>query len=144
MTETYNPWLVAGAVLSGIAALLHVGIVIKGAAWYRFFGAGERFARAAEAGQRWQDMVTLGIAAVLGLWAAYALSGAGVLAPLPLPKLALVLITAIYLLRGLAVLPALAVAPGKVTPFLLWSSVICTVYGTVHLLGLVQVWPRLA
>ena len=138
-----NPWLLTGAVLSAIAALLHIGIIVKGASWYRFFGAGERFARAAESGERWQDVVTLGIAAVLALWSAYALSGAGVIAPLPWLKLALSLITAVYLLRGLALLPALVVARDKVTPFLFWSSVVCIGYGVFHLLGLVQVWDRL-
>lgn len=39
-----------GSGLSAIAALLHVGIIIGGPSWYRFFGAGERMARAAAAG----------------------------------------------------------------------------------------------
>lgn len=85
----------------------------------------------------------MGIACVLGTWAAYALSGAGVIAPLPLLKFALVLITGIYLLRGLLFVPALVVAKGKVTPFGVWSSIICVGYGAFHLLGLVQVWHRL-
>lgn len=140
---TPNPWLLTGAVLSALAALLHVGIIVKGASWYRFFGAGERFARAAESGERWPDVVTLGIAAVLAIWSAYALSGAGVIARLPWLKLALSLITAVYLLRGLALLPALVVARDKVTPFLFWSSIVCIGYGAFHLLGLLQVWDRL-
>jgi hypothetical protein len=143
MSESYNVSLVAGAALSAVAALLHLGIIVGGPSWYRFFGAGERFASAAAAGRWWPNVFTLGIACVLGLWAAYALSGAGVIAPLPLLKLALVLITGVYLLRGLVLVPALIVTRGKVSPFAFWSSVICLGYGAFHLLGLVQVWHRL-
>ena len=143
MPESYNAALVVSAGLSAVAALLHVGIVIGGPAWYRFFGAGEGFASAAAAGRWWPGFVTLGIAGVLGIWAAYALSGAGVLQPLPLLKPALVAITAVYLLRGLAPVPMVLAGKADLTPFLLWSSVICTAYGAAHLWGLVEVWPRL-
>jgi hypothetical protein len=144
MSENYNTLLIIGAGLSAVAALLHVGIVIGGPAWYRFFGAGERFVSAAAAGRWWPACATFGIAGVLGLWAAYALSGAGVIQPLPLLRLALVLITTVYLLRGLALVPAFLATGRKVTSFLFWSSVVCAGYGAFHLLGLVQVWSRLS
>ncbi len=139
----YNPWLLAAAALSGVAALLHVAIVFGGAPWYRFFGAGERMASAAEAGRAYPAIVTLGIALVLGLWAAYALSGAGLLAALPLLKWCLAAITGVYLLRGLAIFPLFLFAREQATPFLLWSSLICIGYGLVHLFGTVQVWHQL-
>jgi hypothetical protein len=138
-----NIVLIFGAALSTIAALLHLGIIFKGASWYRFFGAGEKFAQAAERGERWQDVITFGIAVVLFVWAAYALSGAGMIAPLPMLKLALVSITAVYLLRGLAIIPLLLFAREKATPFLIWSSLICLGFGVVHAIGLSQVWQRL-
>jgi len=143
MLSPYNTWLVVGAVLSGVAALLHVAIVFGGAPWYRFFGAGERMASAAAAGRFYPAVVTFGIALILGCWAAYALSGAGVLPALPFLKLGLATITAIYLLRGLAIIPLLVAAREKATPFLIWSSVICVGYGVVHLVGLAQVWGQL-
>jgi len=40
-----NTFLMIGAALSGLAALLHVGCILFGAPWYRFFGAGEKMAR---------------------------------------------------------------------------------------------------
>lgn len=138
-----NPWLIGGAILSGIAALLHVLIVWGGAPWYRFFGAGEAMASAAAAGRLYPAIVTLAIAAVLAGWAAYALAGAGVLPAQPWQKAALVAITAIYLLRGLAILPLLLLAREQATPFLLWSSLICLGYGIVHLIGVTQEWTRL-
>jgi hypothetical protein len=138
-----NFFLIVGAVLSAIAALLHIGIVIKGASWYRFFGAGERFAQAAERGNRFPDVITFGIAAVLAMFAAYALSGAGVIAALPKLKLVLAAITSIYLLRGIAIVPLFVFARQHVTPFLVWSSFICFGFGLVHLIGLMQVWHAL-
>jgi hypothetical protein len=141
--ESYKIWLIAGAVLSAIAGVLHLAIILGGASWYRFFGAGERMALAAEAGQLYPAVVTLGVAAVLLAWAAYALSGAGVILLLPLLKPALVAITAVYLLRGLVLVPALLIKAGPATPFAIWSSLICLVYGVVHLLGVAQGWQRL-
>ncbi len=135
-----NTPLVIAACLSAIAALLHVGIVVGGAPWYRFFGAGERMASAAAAGRVYPSIVTLGIATVLALWSAYALSGAGVIEPLPLLRWALITITAIYLARGLAIVPLLVFARSRSTPFLVWSSLVCIGFGAVHLLGLSQVW----
>jgi hypothetical protein len=138
-----NPLLTLGALLSAIAAVLHVCIVFKGASWYRFFGAGESFAVAAEQGKFWPPAITLGIALVLFSWSAYALSGAGLMRPLPLLPLALLAITGVYLLRGAVLIPLLLFARSKATPFLVWSSVVCLIYGIVHAVGLAQVWPRL-
>lgn len=144
MTEApVNLPLLVGSILSAVAALLHGGIIVGGASWYRFFGAGERMARAAGAGRAYPAVVTSLIAAVLALWSAYAASGAGLLGPLPLLKPALMAITGIYLLRGLVLVPLLTLARSKSTPFMMWSSVICLGYGSIHLVGLVQVWNRL-
>ena len=143
MSIPYNTWLIVAACLSAIAALLHVAIIVGGAQWYRFFGAGERMALAAAAGRWYPAIVTSGIAVVLSVWAAYALSGAGVIQALPLLKLGLSVITAIYLVRGLAIVPLVLFSREKTTPFLLWSSAICCGYGVVHLFGLTQAWSML-
>ena len=106
MTELpRNPWLIAGGVLSTAAALLHLAIIAGGPDWYRFFGAGERMARMAELGLLRPALITLGIAAILAVWAAYAFAGAGLIRRLPLMRTALLAITAIYLLRGLVLDP---------------------------------------
>jgi len=143
MLANHNSWLIVAAVLSAVAALLHIAIVFGGAPWYRFFGAGERMASAAEAGRAYPAIVTLGIAVVLALWAAYALSGAGVLSTLPFLKWCLAAITGIYLLRGLAIFPLFLFVREQTTPFLVWSSVICMGYGVVHLVGIISVWNQL-
>ena len=65
------------------------------------------------------------------------------LAGVPLLKWGLAAITAIYLVRGLAIVPVLVFARAQATPFLVWSSIICIGYGVVHLVGMVQVWNQL-
>jgi hypothetical protein len=138
-----NAWLLAAAALSAIAAALHIGCIVFGATWYRFFGAGERMARMAEAGDWRPAVITSGIVVVLSVWALYALSGAGAIAQLPLLRAGLCTITAVYLLRGAAgALHAAFLAPSDVS-FWWWSSAICLGFGLVHLFGLIQTWPRL-
>lgn len=143
MADQYNMALLVGAGLSLLAALMHVGVIMVGPSWYRLFGAGERFVRAAQAGRWFPALVTAGIALVLTAWAAYALSAAGVIEPLPLLRPALCAITLVYLLRGLLGPLALA-GTGRSRRFIVVSSAICLAYGLVHLLGLVQVWGTLA
>ena len=141
LEDTRNTFLIAGAVLSALAAALHVGCIVFGAPWYRFFGAGERMAQMAIAGSWYPLVVTAAIASVLTGWSLYALSAAGVIRVLPLLRPALCVITAIYLSRGLVILPLVVL--GKSTPFWWWSSLICLFIGAVHLVGLAQVWARL-
>ncbi len=138
----YNIPLIIAASLSAVASLLHVGIIFGGAPWYRYFGAGERMAAAATAGRYYPTVVTSVIAFVLALWAAYALSCAGVFRALPLNMLVLCIITSVYLFRGLIVIPLFMFKRVRATQFVIWSSVICFTIGAVHLLGLSQVWQR--
>jgi len=138
-----TPWLVAGGVLSLAASLLHLAIIAGGPDWYRFFGAGEQMARMAERGNWRAAAITVGIAAILAVWAAYAFSGAQVIAQLPLLRTALVAITAIYMLRALVLLHALVFMPKALTPFLIWSSLIVLVYGIVYAIGTWRAWPAL-
>lgn len=143
MTPHGNKWLVIGGWLSVVAALLHVGCIFGGGDWYRFFGAGEELARADEAGSWMPAILTAGIALVLFVWAAYAFSGAGHIRRLPLLRTALVIISAIYLLRGLFIIPVL-LEPQMRVPFNIWSSLIVLIYGIIYALGTRQAWPRLA
>ncbi len=139
-----NRLLVFGGTLSTIAALLHVAIIIGGPRWYRFFGAGEELAAMAENGA-WDPVVlTFGIAGVLMIWALYAFSGAGLIRRLPFLKVGLVIISAIYLIRGTVFIPAYIVKPEIVDEFLVWSSIICLVYGSAYAMGTKQVWKKLS
>jgi hypothetical protein len=142
-----NLLIIAGT-LNFLAAALHIGVIFGGPAWYRFFGAGEALALMAEKGSWKPTIITLAIAAVLFLWAAYAWSGAGLIPNMPLPKLALSAITTIYLIRGAGGLIAPFVTDHpqvkeNSTAFWIWSSVICLVIGVIHLFGVVAIWSNL-
>lgn len=139
-----NPWLVAGGVLSGLAAILHLAVIAGGPAWYRFFGAGEGMARMAERGMIEPVLITLGIVAILAIWAVYAFAGAGLIRRLPLMRTALVAISAVYLLRGLILVPMLAFRPERVDAFTIWSSLIVLVYGIFYAVGTWRAWPALS
>lgn len=143
MDRTRSIFLVIGATLSALAALLHLGCIAFGAPWYRFLGAGEQMAQMDLAGHWYPTVATLVIATMLLVWSLYALSGAGVIRKLPLTRLALCAITCVYLLRGVAFAPLMAYFPGNSTAFWVWSSAICLAFGVVHLVGLRQVWTRL-
>jgi len=139
-----NPWLIAAGVLSAAAALLHLAVIAGGPDWYRFFGAGEGMARMAEQGMARPALITLGIVAILAAWAAYAFAGAGLIRRLPLMRTALVAITAVYLLRGLVLVPLLALHPGRADAFAVWSSLIVLGYGLVYAIGTWRAWPALS
>lgn len=141
--------LVAGGVLAGVVSLLHVAIIVGGPGWYRFFGAGERMARLAARGSIYPTLVTAGIAAVLGAWALYALSGAGVVRRLPLLRLALPLIALVYLARGVLGVPAVLFVDDPYAnelrarmTFMVVSSVVCVFLGLCYAAGAAAVWKR--
>ena len=137
-------WLLVGGWLSVAAAFLHIACIFGGPGWYRFFGAGEAMARAAARGDWRPTLITLGIAATLLVWAAYAFSGAGWLPRLPLLGIGLIVITAIYLLRGLLFVPVNLVRRTHSAEFALWSSAIVLVFGAVHAAGTSKAWGYLA
>lgn len=144
MKPARNPALVIGGWLSVAAALLHIACIIGGPDWYRFLGAGEAMATMAEQGSMTPTLLTLGITAILAIWAAYAFSGAGLLPRLPILRTGLVVISTIYLLRGLVLIPALVINRGDVLPFVLWSSLIVLIYGLAYTIGTWAAWPSLS
>lgn len=139
-----NRFLVAGGFLSAAAAALHLAVIAGGPEWYRFFGAGDELADLAAQGSWIPALTTVGIAAVLAIWSAYAFSGAGVIPRLPLARTALILISGIYLLRGLVLVPALMFNGGAVAPFVFWSSLIVLIYGLVYAVGTWTAWRALS
>ncbi|WP_262694442.1 hypothetical protein [Kordiimonas aquimaris] len=138
-----NIFLVIAGILSAFAALLHVGCIYFGAPWYRFFGAGEQMATLAEQGSMQPALITSGIVVVLSIWAVYAFSAAGLILRLPLVRTALVLITLVYLARGVGGLFLISSPMGRTPEFWVWSSAICLLFGLVHLVGLKQQWVNL-
>ena len=138
-----NVFLLIGAALSAIVATLHIGCIIFGAPWYRFFGAGEKMAILAEKGSFQPTIITSFIVVVLFIWSLYALSGAGLIAKLPLIRWVLSAITCIYLIRGILGFFLITNPLGRSPEFWFWSSAICLSFGIIHLVGLKQVWQNL-
>lgn len=143
MFITGSEALVLGASLSAIAALAHIACIFAGAPAYRLLSAGERMARAAQAGKRQPTLITLALSSVLLVWAAYALGAAGVIDLLPLSKLVLPVIVAVYLGRAVAFPLLKPTFPENSNTFWLVSSGICLFIGVVHLYGLTAVWSGL-
>lgn len=139
-----STWLIVGGWLSVAAALLHIACIFGGPDWYRFFGAGEGMARAAARGDLRPTLITLAIGAILLIWAAYAFSGAGSLPRPPLLRTGLIVITAIYLLRGLLFVPLHLWRPQHSDSFAIWSSLIVFCYGAVYAMGTFKAWRHLA
>ncbi len=144
MNPPRNPWLIVGGCLSLTAALLHVAVIAGGPDWYRFFGAGEEMARAAEQGRWMPHLITSAIVALLAAWALYAFAGAGLIRRLPLMRTALVVIVLIYLARGLLIIPVMMKFSLGEAPFDYWSSLIVLVYGIAYAVGTWRAWPYLS
>jgi putative oxidoreductase len=129
-------FLVLAATLNFAASAAHVGIIFGGPAWYRFFGAGERFAQLSQQGHPLPALVTAGIALVLASWGFYCLALAGVIPALPAMEWVVAGIALVYALRAVPPLILAPWVPAFRTPFMIWSSLICAGFAIVHALGL--------
>lgn len=127
--------LVVGGAATASAAVAHLACIFIGPRAYRFMGAGERMARAVERGEAKPVLVTLAIAATLLGAALYALSGAGVIGELPLTRIVLPAVSAVYLARAFGFPLLRPRFPENSTSFWLWSSGICLVLGLLYAAG---------
>jgi hypothetical protein len=139
-----NKLLILGALFSAVAALAHLGCIIFGGDWYRFFGAGEQMAKMAEAGEPHPTIVTSILVFILSIWSVYGLSGAKLITKLPLLRTALVLISSIYVLRGVAFVALMPMFPENSITFWVVSSVICLSIGMLYSIGTYQSWSTLS
>jgi hypothetical protein len=138
-----NKYLLIAAICCVAAAIAHLGCIVFGGDWYRFFGAGEQMVRMAEQGLWYPTIVTPVIVVVLLVWALYGLSGAGIIKRLPLTKLALILIASIFLLRGVSFVGLMPMFPENSLTFWLISSGICLFIGGLFTVGSWQQWAVL-
>lgn len=138
-----NILLVLAGVLNAIAAAIHIGCIIFGASWYRFFGAGEQMVTLSERGSLKPTIITSTIIFILLIWALYAFSAAGLIDTLPFTRLVLIVIIAIYLIRGIIGFLFINNPIGRSPKFWLWSSIVCLLFGMIHLIGLEQQWSSL-
>jgi hypothetical protein len=140
-------WLLAAGWMSVTAALAHFAGIVGGPDWYMFLGAPRRFAYAAGRGELLPLAIAFAISGVLSVWAAFAFSAAGTLRRLPLRRLALSLISAVLLIRGMGyfIVPDSQFwRPDLSQTFLMTSSAICVVMGACFALGTWFAWPQLS
>lgn len=126
-----------------VAAVAHLACIALGAPAYRFMGAGERMARAADAGRPGPTLVTLAIAAVLLAWALYAFSAAGWIGALPFRPVVLPLASAVLLVRAFAFPLLRPVFPDNSSTFWWVSSALCLVLGSLYAFGTIASWQSL-
>ncbi|AWB65486.1 hypothetical protein C2869_03125 [Saccharobesus litoralis] len=144
-----NYWFILAGCLSIAASLLHIACIIGGSDWYRFLGAGEQMAQMAERGEITPTLITLFISGVLATWGLYAFSAAKFIPRLPLLKFCMLAITAVYCIRGFGGL-IVALFPNSYQvqhlgiEFVVWSSLICAIFGVVHIVAVKLAWLDLS
>lgn len=144
-----NSFLLYAGCGTALTSMLHVAMIIGGADWYRFFGAGEGMAQLAESGSTYPALITGVIALILTIWACYAFSGAGIIKRLPFLKLVLALVAAIFIIRGVFGIPIVIYTDdpyldeleSKMT-FMIFSSLVSLGLGLLYLIGLMQIRRR--
>ncbi len=141
--------LIIAGTLTAIAAFMHLAIIVGGGDWYRFFGAGEQMAQMAEQGSLYPATLTFVIACVLATWSAYAFSAANVIRKLPFTNVILLLISLIFLSRGLLAIPVVMYADSPYMAelannmtFMLLSSLICLVIGSLYANGTYRLFKQ--
>ena len=137
-------WLLSAGWMSVAASLSHFLCIIGGPDWYRFMGAGEGIAKAAEAGSWTPAILTAIIATIIMGWAAYAFSAIGILPRLPLLKTGLVLISGVLLIRSCAYFFRESWRADLSHDFMAWSSAITLVMGLTFAIGLFLSWNTLS
>ena len=97
-------WVLYAAWGCAAASILHVVAIFAGADWFDFLGAPPEYGQMMRDGNYvYPVVVTLLIAGMLAVWAAYAVSA--LKKPLPYARLILGAVAAIFLLRGLLGIP---------------------------------------
>ncbi|MBN2147775.1 MAG: hypothetical protein JW726_10320 [Anaerolineales bacterium] len=138
MYKTGQYFLRIGGLLNIAIAILHLVVIFIGALAYRYFDAGEQMAVWAETGSPIPAVVTLGLSVIFVICALYAFSAAGNFRKLPFLRLGVLLIGAIYTLRGLLFIPAALVSladPALQLSKEMTFSAVAFIVGILYLIG---------
>ena len=138
--STSKAFLIAGGVISAVIAIVHVVLILKPAWWRYISGAVESpLAPMAEQGSTVTIIASVVLTLIFAIWSLYAVSGAGLIGPLPLLRTALIVIGAIYILRSLFIFTEINMVRTQGYPlqFVVFSS-ISLVAGLLYLIGVWQ------
>lgn len=139
--KQYKQWLVLGGGLSFAAALFQAVIGFS-PSWSLYFGAPEALVM----NTHLLIFVSLFIAGILALFGLYAISGSGHIRRFPWLKQMLAVISCIYILRGLLLIPELLVVMGvvhistPVAPRFILFSIGILLAGLINFAGTVGGW----
>lgn len=138
MTKS-NHWLIAGGVMSALISLLHVFLAVF-PGLYRFIGPDQSaLTEIAVQGSSITTVLSVALALLFAVWALYAFSGAGLIPPFPLLRIALIAISVIYLLRALFLLSEIDMVLNQGYPFrFIVFSTVSLVAGLLYLFGLLR------
>ena len=130
-------------------AALHIGIIVVGGPGYRYFGAGDAMARAAEAGSPKPAIITGLLTLMFALWGVLAFSAAGIWRPQAMAKYLVAVIATLYVLRGALAAPQtwwMYQHPEQVPLRFVMFSLVALGLGIIGLWGVSLVWkdPALA
>lgn len=143
----WGRWLLALSAWWNFAfAVLHVVIIFMGGAGYRYFGAGEGMARAAEMGSLRPTIITSGLTAIFFLFGVVMLSAAGQTRRLPAVRWVALAIGVLYVLRGVLVAPQAWWAwqhPGLVPLRFVIFSAVALLLGLAGTSGTILRWTEL-
>ncbi|MGD8456592.1 MAG: hypothetical protein PVF83_09430 [Anaerolineales bacterium] len=132
-----NYFILIGAVLTTLIAILHIILVFK-PALFRYISGGVEsdLADMAIGGSNQTRLMTIGLAVIFAVWAIYGFSGAGLIGQLPLLRAGLILIGVIYVLRALAMPTEINMVMNQGYPvqFVVFSA-ISLVTGLFYLVG---------
>jgi len=140
----YKRFLVLAGISGLLLAVFQVVITFN-PAWSFYFGAPKNIT------DNYPLLVTTGVIAALffAIFGLYGLSGAGVIRRLPLLRPGLCAISAVFILRGLLIVPQLLVITGLrpvVAPLparFVVSSLISLTIGVIYLVGMAGKWKNL-
>lgn len=137
-------FLMAAGGFSYFVALLHLVMLQAGSQAY--FGCCAWLARMADAGSPLPIVLALSISAVYGVFALYALSGAGAARPLPLLRPTLLVIGVIYTLPALFLAADVGRwlrAPAPLPARQVVLSFVSLLIGLLYLAGTIRGWQQL-
>jgi hypothetical protein len=137
-------WLLAAAALCFAISLLHAAMIFMGPDAYAYFGA-PQLGRAEAAGFAYPDQMTAVLVLIFAAFGAYALSGAGRMRRLPLLRVGLAVVGAVFTLRGLALFVELGqmAAGAGIAPRMAVFSLVSLITGVAFLLGTIPRWRHL-
>ena len=121
------------------AAALHVVALLAGPGMIAALGAPDSVVHSARQGTMLAPLVILGITAALAGLGFYALSGAGKVRRLPFLRFVLGAAACVFFLRALALPAVLLMVAGareQLTPFEIYTALLCFLIGMAFLPGL--------